>query len=196
VEIPVVLTVRQGATLRPRDGQSQGSRATVRPCTVGSCTGSAAEPLSTHEKDARRPCRISRRNLTAQHCRLAARPCDGCIMVGEALRGLVTTMWRARFWRGRERSVIRGVPARTTVAYRQSRPPAVRERRLGTGAIPCPFTPAKVAICGSRVRRAGCLNPAFTARLRPPHPRPPHSSHARGRRFETRRAHSKGQTPA
>src|SRR3954467_6629715 len=104
-----------------------------------------------HENGPRRPCRIADAISPARHGRLAARPCDGCIMVGEALRGLVTTMWRARFWRGRERSVISGVPARTTVAYRQSRRRPVRQRGLGTGAIPCPITPAMVAICGYRV---------------------------------------------
>jgi hypothetical protein len=55
----------RGATLRPREGRSQGSRPTVRHCTVWPCTGSDAEPPSTAWRKTRvaycwRPSRIAR----------------------------------------------------------------------------------------------------------------------------------------
>jgi hypothetical protein len=79
--------------------------------------------------------------------------------VGEA--GLFATVWRARSARDRERSTISG-GARNCF----SRPGSPgRRRRLSRDWAPalaqCPITRAMVAICGYRVRRAGCSDRAL-----------------------------------
>ena len=69
------------------------------------------------------------------------------------------------------------------------------EPRLGTGALPVPNDAANA--CNSWVSSSPCRvsQPRTPASFQPADPPVPHSSHARGRRFETRRAHWTVQAP-